>query len=68
MTGFEEINRDILDRIFAETNRPGSKVVVSIRIDAGKVGVVEYQSTVSPKTMTRLTDLIDDLEQDQRWP
>ena len=55
MTRFEEINRDILDKIFAEANRPGSNVAVSIRIDAGSVGVLEYASTVSPKTMTRLT-------------
>jgi hypothetical protein len=66
MTTFNELHKDILDDIFREANRPGAKVTVSISIDGGGAGVVKFDALVTPQTMTRLTDLISNLEEDQR--
>ena len=66
MTTFTETHKDILDDITREANRPGTKVTVSISIDGGRAGVVKFDAPVTPGTMTRLTDFINELEQDHR--
>jgi hypothetical protein len=66
MTTFTATHKDILDDITREANRPGTKVTVSISIDGGRAGVVKFDAPVTPATMTRLTDFINELEQDHR--
>jgi len=66
MTTFTETHKDILDDITREANRPGTKVTVSISIDGGRAGVFKFDAPVTPGTMTRLTDFINELEQDHR--
>jgi hypothetical protein len=66
MTTFTKTHKDILDDITREANRPGTKVTVSISIDGGRPGVFKFDAPVTPGTMTRLTDFINELEQDHR--
>ena len=66
MTTFNEVHKDILDDISRQINRPGSNVTVSISIDGGGAGVIKFESLLTPQTMTRVTDFINELEADQQ--
>jgi hypothetical protein len=66
MITFNETHKDILDDITREANRPSAKVTLSISIDGGRAGVVKFDARVTPAMMVRVTEFIDELEEDQR--
>ena len=66
MTTFNEDHKDILDDISRQVNRRGSNVTVSISIHGGGAGVIKFDCVLTPQTMTRVTDLINELEADQQ--
>jgi hypothetical protein len=61
----KRIRQDILDKLFLASQEPGRRVVATLIIDGGDVGKVEASFLVDRRIMTRLTDLLDNIVEDQ---
>ena len=61
----KRIRQDILDKLFLASQEPGKRVVATLIIDGGDVGKVEASFMVDWRIMTRLTDLLDNIVEDQ---
>jgi len=61
----KRIRQDILDKLFLASQEPGKRVVATLIIDGGDVGKVEASFLVDRRIMTRLTDLLDNIREDQ---
>jgi hypothetical protein len=61
----KSIRQDILDKLFLASQEPGKRVVATLIIDGGDVGKVEASFLVDRRIMTRLTDLLDNIGEDQ---
>jgi hypothetical protein len=61
----KRIRQDTLDKLFLTSQEPGKRVVATLIIDGGDVGKVEASFVVDRRIMTRLTDLLDNIGEDQ---
>jgi hypothetical protein len=61
----KSIRQDILDKLFVASQEHGKRVVATLIIDGGDVGNVEASFLVDRRIMTRLTDLPDNIREDQ---
>ena len=61
----KRIRQDILDKLFLASQEPGKRVVATLIIDGGDVGKLEASFLVDRRIMTRLTDLLDNIREDQ---
>jgi len=61
----KRIRQDILDKLFLASQEPGKRVVATLIIDGGDVGKLEASFLVDRRIMTRLTDLLDNIVEDQ---
>jgi len=57
--------RQDIDKLFLASQEPEKRVVATLIIDGGDVGKVEASFLVDRRIMTRLTDLLDNIVEDQ---
>ena len=61
----KSIRQDILDKLFVASQEHGKRVVATLIIDGGDAGKLEASFLVDRRIMTRLTDLLDNIGEDQ---